>query len=153
MKSPLTFSRRSLLKWSAPVVTSVALPAHAATSACVDAVPVLSVVSSPKCSGTPPIGTAVISIASSLADCPLTIKSITSVTNDDKSDITNLPALPIDVDTTDAVVFEWTGPASDAVSCLPLAQIDVTIEYCCENGPTVQETFDLPQLLVDSVAV
>jgi len=151
MKSITTISRRSLLKWSTPVIASIALPAHAATSVCVDAVPVLSVISSPKCAGTPAIGTAVISIMSSLADCPLTIKSLTSMTDDDKSDITNLPALPIDVDTSDSVVFEWTGPASDPTSCLPLAQVDVTIEYCCEDGPTLQVVFDLTELLVNSL--
>jgi len=151
MNSERGISRRSLLKWSTPVVASIVLPVHANTSQCVNAMPVLTVTSTPKCAGTPPVGTAVISIASSMSGCPVTIKAITSTTNDDKSDITNLPPFPVNVDTSDSVTFEWTGPASDPTSCLPLAQIDLTVQYCCDDGPTLEADFDLTALLVDSV--
>jgi len=149
-KSQVRITRRSLLAWSTPTIAAITLPAHANTSDCMDAMPVLTVTSSPKCSGTPPVGTAVISITSSMTGCPVTIKSISSTTDDDKSDIGNLPDLPIDADSSDTVTFEWNGPASDSASCLPLAQVDVTIEYCCDNGPTFTEMFDLTDLLLDS---
>lgn len=145
----LQVTRRGILKWSAPIVTAVALPAHAVMSQC-SGPPVLTVVAAPKCSGDPPVGTAVIEVAGP-DECDMEIKSITFTTSDPKSELNSFPNFPVVITDTSPISFTWIGPASDAITCLPLAQIDATIEYCCEDGVILTETVNITELLINSV--
>ena len=145
-------NRRELLFWSAPVITMVALPAHAQMSqprACAGP-PILNVVAQPKCSGDPPIGTAVIEILGP-DEFDMELKDIQFTTTDSKSSLSSLPTLPVIITDISGVTFTWLGPATDGVTCLPLASIEVTIDYCCEDGQILTETYDLTQLLIDSI--
>lgn len=142
-------SRRQLLIWSTPVVTAIALPAHAVTSVC-PGPPQLVVQTAPKCAGDPPVGTAVIDIVA-IDDCPVSIKELRFTTSDPKSDLGDLPTFPVDATDVDVQSFTWTGPASDAATCLPLDTMTVELDYCCGDGPTLTESYDLTQLLANSI--
>ena len=142
-------NRRELLAWSAPVITSIAIPAHAVTSGCPPP-PVLNVLSNPKCAGSPPIGQAVIEILAPV-DCELEIVSFSFTSDDPNSELNSLPTLPALVDDMNGITFSWIGPAGDAITCLPLAQINAVIEYSCTDGSTLLESFDITKLLVDSI--
>lgn len=147
-------SRRRLLVWSTPVVVSITLPRHAVAThiggVCSAGAPVVSVLDAPKCSGNPPVGVGAIQI-SGVDSTPITIKNITQVSDDPKSDIGDFPSFPIDVTDISPFVIIWTGPASDGITCLPLATITITIEYCCDDGEVFSETYDITELLVGSV--
>jgi len=143
----LQLSRRQLLVWTTPALTSVALPAHAQTTVC-PAPPIVNVLAAPKCSGNPPVGTAVFEIVA-IDGTPVTLKNIEFTTTDPKSDLSSLPATPVDITDTASETFTWIGPASDALSCLPLAQITMTISYCCEGGDILTETYNITELLID----
>ncbi len=151
MKTNLKLNRRDLLQWSTPIIASVALPAHACTStgACL-APPVLTVLAPPKCSGDPPVGTAVIVITAP-DDCAMSILGVEVESSDPKSDISSLPDFPAAITETDGETITWIGPASDGVSCLPLASISTTIEYACDDGISQFETYDITELLINSV--
>ena len=163
MVDKILMNRRSLLKWTTPALAAVALPAHAQASPvpeeCVPSVPVLSIESSPKCAGSPPVGTATISIVSSgngtsssgAPESLVTIKSLTLMALDSDNILTNLPTFPADIDATNAISFNWEGPGSDALTCLPISQLDVEVEYCCEDGPSEFISVDLTQLLIASI--
>ena len=112
--------------------------------------PVLNVLAPPKCSGNPPVGTAVIEIFAP-GECPMNLLGITVDSSDAKSSISSLPSFPSAITETSGETITWTGPASDAISCLPLASISITIEYACEDGVAQSETYDITQLLLDSV--
>ena len=150
----LKLSRRQLMQWSTPVVTAIALPAHASTSVC-PAPPSLLVLAAPKCSGDPPVGTAAIELRAP-DGCEMEIKTLTVASNDDKSSLSDLPSLPVRITDSSGAGFTFTGPASDAVSCLPIAQIDLTVDYCCigvggVGGVTETVTLNVRQALIDSV--
>lgn len=160
MTDKVSISRRDLLKWTTPILTAVALPVHAQASVlCVPSVPELSIVSSPKCSGSPPVGTATISLTSlgngtSSSGAPeslVTIKSLTLTAANPGNSLTSLPTFPADVDAASTLSFNWEGPGSDAITCLPLTQLDVEVEFCCEDGPSEFITVDLTQLLIASI--
>ena len=144
--------RRQLLAWSAPVITAVSLPAHAATTGCgCGGPPVLTVSVPPRCAGNPPVGTAVIEITGPDA-CPMGIESIDVVSEDDKSSLHNLPAFPFYVTRNTPATFEWIGHASDGISCLPLHEISLTVHYACEDGKRLSASYNLTQLLAASIA-
>ena len=144
MKIDKKIDRRQLLKWTTPVVAAVVLPVHAQTS-CMAAVPTLTA-TEPKCSGDPPIGLADIEVLSS-DNVPIIIKDIRYVSDDDKSSIGGLGLFPVTVTQTSGTSFTWMGPAGDANSCLPLATLTITVEYCCDGGPALTEEYDLLTLL------
>jgi len=144
-------SRRNLLKWAPPVVTVVALPAHAQMSFCEDAEPVVTA-GTPKCAGDPPIGNSVISIASSNSLVDIEIISIT-YSPDSTGDTIIIPALPMTAMSAVPVEIEWEGPASDAQSCLPTNTIEFEITYNCNNAfSTSVLRFNLTDVLAAAVA-
>lgn len=145
MRIDSRIDRRQLLKWSTPVVVSIALPVHAQTS-CMAAVPILTA-TAPKCSGSPPIGLAELEVRSSDA-VPIVIKDIRYTSTDPNSSIGGLGLFPITVTQDAGESFNWMGPAGDATACLPTAALTITIEYCCDGGPTLTEDYDLITVLV-----
>ena len=148
MNRKVEVSRRSLIKWSAPVVVSVSLPVHAMGSVCAAAEPVVVITSSPKCAGDPPIGQAAAEITSSLSGCSIEITALTA--SDADSVIT--ATLPATVDDVTPLEFTWEGPASDAITCLPITQIDLAIEFTEPNtGISSTITVDLSTLLINSL--
>ncbi len=155
MKKELKLSRRQLLQWSTPAITAVTLPRHAQASmdiveACSAEPPVLTVLAPSKCSGNPPVGTAVIEITSG-SEVDVEITAISVTTSDPKSDISSIPDTPFTVTETSGETVTYIGPASDAVACLPLADVTLTIEYRCEDESPESENYDITQLLVDAV--
>ena len=147
-----SISRRRLLQWTTPVVAAISLPAHAVTSsgACTGP-PILNVPAAPKCAGDPPVGTAIIEILAPIG-CPMMIKSISVTSNDPKSSVGSFPDFPAEITDQNPESVVWTGPASDAVTCLPLANISITIEYCCDDGISLEETYDITELLTNSIS-
>lgn len=157
MKKEVKLSRRQLLQWSTPAITAVTLPAHAQMSpddlpveACSAEPPLLTVLAPSKCSGNPPVGTAVIEITSG-SEVDVEITAISVTTSDPKSDISSIPDVPFMVSETSGETVTYIGPASDAVACLPLADVTLTIEYRCEDEPPKSMEYDITQLLVDAV--
>ncbi len=146
-------SRRKLLCWTPPLVAAVMLPAHAQTSVCISA-PVMRAAVASKCSGSPPIGQAVVTVFSDgadPADDQIEIRSIV-VSGTTVDDTLNLPALPANVINSLGVDIEWTGPASDAVTCLPTSDISFAVTYGCAAS-SMDETanFDLITGLADAI--
>jgi len=143
--------RRHVLVWTAPTVAAISLPTHAQMSpmACA-APPVVSVPVTPKCAGDPPIGTAQLEIFAPNGEV-MNLLGITVTTSDSASTLT-LPSLPASLSETSALVVTWDGPASDAVSCLPLAEITMELEYACTDEISVFETYDVTALLAASAA-
>lgn len=115
-----------------------------------EAPPVLAVPVAPKCAGNPPIGEAVIEIFAP-DTIPMELKSIEVTTSDAASTITDLPAFPTLLSDSTPLTVTWSGPAGDALTCLPTAQISITIEYCCEDQASLFETYDITALLIASV--
>lgn len=143
--SSIALTRRSLLVWSVPTVSTVVLPAHAQTSFCGSA-PVMAATAPSKCSGTSPVGDAIIALTSNGADL-LDIISI-NVQGALASDTITLPALPVQVSNTSGVDVRWVGNASDAVSCLPLSTINFEVTYRCSVNVTTQTAdFSLTTIL------
>jgi len=144
--------RRQVLVWTAPTIVAVTLPAHAqtsATSSCI-APPLVSVAAAPKCAGDPPIGTALLEILAPNSDSTELVDI--QVTSADPASTLTLPTLPAALSDSVPLEVTWDGPASDAVTCLPLAQINMTLEYACNgDGISVFETYDVTALLIDSV--
>lgn len=112
--------------------------------------PILTVLAPPKCAGDPPIGSADIEILAP-GECPMELINIVVTTSDPASTLGSLPAFPAAVTVTNGVSITWTGPASDAITCLPLATITADIEYACANGISLFETYDITALLIASV--
>ena len=150
MNKRINEQRRQFLVWTAPTVAVIALPAHAQMSPCTGP-PVVSVAAAPKCAGDPPIGSAQLEI---LAPDSMSMEliSIEVTTNDPDSTLNDIPSLPAMLSDSTPVTVTWDGPASDAVTCLPLAQIDMVLEYACSDGVIVSETYDITDLLIASVA-
>ena len=146
-------SRRGLLKWAPPTVAMVALPVHAQTSICTSLL-VAEATAPSKCSGTPPVGQAVIRLTSDAMDPnnpDLDILSIT-VNGAAASDTVTFPSLPMSVTDTLGLDISWTGNGSDALTCLPLSTITFDITYRCSlSSITMVQSFDLTTLLADAI--
>lgn len=143
--------RRQALIWTAPAIVAVTLPTHAQTSpSSCTAPPVVSVAASPKCAGDPPIGTAALEILAPNA-MPMELIDI-QVTSSDPESILTVPSVPANLSDLVPLELAWDGPASDAITCLPLAEISMTLEYACnDDGISVFETYDISTLLIESV--
>ena len=150
MNKRINKQRRQLLVWTAPTVAVIALPAHAQMSPCTGP-PVVSVAAAPKCAGDPPIGSAQLEILAPDA-MPMELISVEVTTDDPASTLNDLPSLPAMLSDSTPMTVTWDGPASDAVTCLPLAQISMALEYACSDGVIVVETYDITDLLIASVA-
>lgn len=141
--------RRKLMCWTPPLITAVMLPVHAQTSACVQS-PVMSAAVESKCSGTPPVAQAVVTILSNAVD-QIEIRSIV-VSGASGSDTITLPTLPANVTNTVGIDIQWTGPATDATTCLPTSTITFAVSYGCASGSMDQMiTFDLTTVLVAAI--
>ena len=142
-------TRRGLLIWTTPVVAAIALPVHAQTSTCFTA-PTLTATVPSKCAGDPPVGQAVLTLLSDAADPSndsLEIRSIT-VNGAAASDTIVLPTLPANVIASVGIDIEWSGSASDAVTCLPLSTITFEVVYGCgTSGADTSITFDMTTVL------
>lgn len=112
--------------------------------------PIVSIPVVPKCAGNPPIGEAAIEIFAP-DTIPMELKGIEVTTSDASSTVGDLPTFPTTVTNSTPVTVNWTGPAGDAVTCLPTASISITIEYCCEDQVSLFETYDVTALLIASV--
>lgn len=132
-RSSVAISRRALMAWTVPTVTAIALPSHAQTSFC-GSVPVMTATVPSKCSGTPPVGDAIITLASGGADL-LDIISI-NVQGALATDTLTLPSLPAQVSNTASLDLRWVGNGSDAVTCLPLSSITFEVTYRCSVNVT-----------------
>lgn len=143
--------RRQVLMWTAPVVASVTLPVHAQTSpSSCTAPPLVSVPAAPKCAGNPPIGTALLEILAPNTDSMELIDI--QVTSADPASTLTLPSLPASLNDSIPLEITWDGPASDALTCLPLTEISMTLEYACNgDGISVFESYDVTALLIESV--
>jgi len=145
-------SRRSVLKWSAPTIVAVSLPVHAQMSVCTEAMPRIEVSAAPKCSGEPPVGEAVLTLFSDTPMVDVVIQSIT-VSGDGSEDSVTFMSLPATATDLVGVDVSWTGPASDAQTCLPISGIQITVEYTClQRAETSTVVFDVSQELASSVA-
>jgi len=141
--------RRKLLSWTPPLISAVVLPVHAQTSACMGA-PIMTATTASKCSGAPPIGEAVVTIFSDSAE-QIEIRAI-MVSGDSASDTITLPALPADVIDSVGIDIQWTGPASDATSCLPTSSINFEVSYGCVDGSMDEIiNFDLTTVLAAAI--
>lgn len=149
MNTKINKLRRQMLVWTVPVIATVTLPAHAQTSLACTAPPGVSVPVAPKCAGSNPlIGTAQLEIFA--PDAMLMELIDIQVTSTDPASTLTLPSLPATLSNSTPLVVTWNGPASDALTCLPLSQISMTLEYACSNGVSVFETYDVTALLIAS---
>jgi len=151
----IAVTRRKLLQWVPPVVTAISLPVHAtlsingnSTAICRPLLVAFASVSS-KCSGPANalVGQATITIITD--GDPVEITAITH--NAGVSDTISLPALPATVSVNAGIDIGWQGPASDALVCLPVNTITLTVEYNC-NGATAEESINVTQVLAAAVA-
>lgn len=108
--------------------------------------PLVTVPASPKCAGNPPIGNALVEI---FAPSAMSMELIDiQVTSSDPQSILTIPSLPANLSNLVPLELTWDGPASDAINCLPLAEISITLEYACSDGVSVFETYDVTGLLI-----
>lgn len=148
--TPIDKNKRRLLVWSAPVVAAISLPAHAQTS-CTATAPELVVVSFPKCSGSPPLGQAVLELRIGGAD-DLIITNIDFTTDDIGTTLTGIPIFPATITSTAPISLTWMGPASDAISCAPTSQSSMTVSFACsETSPVQTVDFDVDAILLASI--
>ena len=145
-KTQINTGRRQLLAWSTPTIVAIALPVHAQMSICPDGPPLLNVLVAPKCSGSPPIGTAELQLLAPSATT-ITLMNISTSSNDPNSTLAVNESLPRDITQSINTTITWEGPASDAQSCLPLAELMVMVEYQCSDGEIEMETYDILALL------
>lgn len=146
-------ARRKLLVWTPPLVAMVALPTHAQTSMCGSGPVVIANVAS-KCSGSPPIGQAVLTIISNVADADVPAIEIIAINavGGSTDDTFNVPALPATVTDIDTIDVEWSGPATDATTCLPLVDITLQVTYSCDGVMSeFTEEFDVTAILTDAI--
>lgn len=149
----LNVDRRKVLMWTPPVVAAVVLPAHAQTSMCGSAPSMVASVAS-KCSGTPPVGQAVLTLTSDGADAADAVLQVSAIniTGTSSTDVFTLPALPVNITPMVGVDIDWTGPASDAVTCLPTSTITLDVVYTCQSAVSeMMVSFDFTQLLSDAI--
>lgn len=146
--------RRRIIEWTTPGIAMVVLPAHADMSNC-SAGPLLTASVPSKCSGDPPVGQAILSLISDGLD-PLgantLVISAINITGAGVGDTITLPVLPTIIDSTTGVDIEWTGDASDALTCLPLSPILFEVVYNCEGvSIEMSATFSLIDILAAAV--
>ena len=145
-------SRRQLMVWTTPLVAAITLPAHAQTSTCFSA-PVLTATVPSKCAGDPPVGQAIMTLFSDAADPTndsLEVRSIT-VNGAASTDTVTLPSLPANIIDTVGIDIEWSGNASDAVTCLPTSPITFDVVYGCgTSGGDTMISFDMTTVLAEA---
>jgi hypothetical protein len=129
--------RRDLLKWTAPVVVSVALPAHAQTTfPPFTGLPLLNAVVPSKCAG--PAGGLIAEATLSLVSDG-SLMTITAIThNAPAPDTVTIPPLPAVVDGTNGLEISWEGAGTDALTCLPVNATTITVSYRGGLDPTVR---------------
>ena len=148
---PADIDKRTLLKWVPPMVTAIALPAHAqcTTCPCESSLVVFAPVPS-KCAGPANalVGQATITITSD--SDPIEITSITH--NAPGTDTITLPALPASATSASGVDIGWQGPGSDAITCLPLNTITLTVTYNCgENTVDTVGEINITEVLAAAI--
>ncbi len=146
-------TRRLLLKWTTPMVASVVLPSHAQMSACTSMLTMAAPAPS-KCSGSPPVGSAILQVMSDATDpsSPLLEIIAIDVNGAAATDTITLPTLPASVSDSVGADIEWSGNASDALTCLPLSTISFDITYqCVGSATTMMQSFDLLTVLADAL--
>ena len=133
--------------WQKPVIRSIALPAHAATSTC----PVLEIAAATQGtgSGQPPICPIQFQIRSADPDQPVDIISIV-VTNLGALDSVSLnpQSFPAVATNTEGVQVSWQGEAATSpFSCnLPLENTTFTVQYNCSvNEEVLTQVFTLDE--------
>ena len=143
-------TRRELLIWTAPVIASISLPVHAQMSICPPTTPVLTALTPAKCAGASPIlGEAALAIFSS-GSIPLDIISVTdNAINPNAIAYSSTSGIVTD---TDGIDVDWDGPSTDATTCLPTEDVDITVTYTCSNDPmTYTDVFSVLDILADAV--
>lgn len=141
-------ARRTYLKWTAPLVVSVILPAHAQATEC-PAGPVMEATVPSKCATV--AGTTDIE-----GEATVTVKSdgdpieIISIEHNGGSEI-ELPGLPATVTNTSGADIKWEGPGSDGFTCLPITQITFTVTFTCNEAPNASVNFNLTELLAAAI--
>jgi hypothetical protein len=123
--------KRQYLKWTPPVVVGVLLPTHAQATHGGECN------ASPIATGTPPTckdlqfleGNGTMTILSDGE--PLDILSISH--NAPGTDTITLPGVPATVTSSSGINVVWKGPALDAVNCLPVNNISITVSYNCND--------------------
>jgi len=128
----IDLDKRNLVKWIPPVVMSLALPAHATTSMPCPSTLVANAPVPSKCSGPANalVGQASITIVSDSE--PIEIASISH--NAPGTDTITFPVLPAAVSSSSGIDVGWQGPGSDALTCLPINTITLTVTYNCGPG-------------------
>ncbi|MDB4512034.1 hypothetical protein N9060_01090 [Arenicella sp.] len=153
--SSIDVMRRRLLQWTTPAIAMVVLPAHAQISNC-SASPLLEATVASKCAGDPPVGQAVLTLISDGLDlngANTLVVSAINVTGTGAGDTITLPSFPATIDATSGVDIEWTGDASDALTCLPLSPIEFEVVYNCESVEIEMTiVFSLIEVLAAAVA-
>lgn len=152
-------NRRSALKkigagtlWVTPVVNSVVLPVHAQTSVACGGAPIVEVISPASCSAPPTVAESILGIRAFDAN-EQSLKAVNVTTSDANSDLTDFPfSLPFLLDQNVGALLTWNGPADTPGSglCFPIAAISLELEYCCSDGISVFETYDITQLIIDA---
>lgn len=147
-------SRRKLLKWSAPTVAAVTLPAHGQMSpidppppppagpmTCASS-PVLVATAPSKCSGSNPvIGEILLNLQSDgVTDEAIDIQSISHDAGSNQTISILATSLPAQITTTQVVQIGWVGDASDPTNCMPVQNITISVAYSC--GASEQSTID-----------
>lgn len=169
IESPLLeFSRRRVLKWSAPVVVGISLPAHGqmspfdgpspsppppppAPQECGSA-PVLVATSPSKCAGSNPvIGEILMNLISDGATSdPIDILGITHTGTAEQTISIVLNTIPMQITTTQAIEIGWVGEASDNVNCLPVQDVTITVTYSCADSPSTTIDFSLAAVVANA---
>lgn len=147
--------KRALLKWAPPLVMAVVLPRHAQAThvdpACTSSLVAVAPVPS-KCAGPANalVGQAIITITSD--SDPIEILSITH--NAPATDTITPPTLPAMATNSSStgVDIGWQGPGSDAITCLPLSTITLTITYNCgEHTAEVTAEVNVTEVLAAAI--
>lgn len=153
MKQRKSVSRREILQWTPPLAVAISLPAHAQMSTCLSTLNMVAPAPS-KCSGAPPVGSALLRLTSDSADPvnpDIEIVNI-AVNGAAATDTVTLPSLPTTVSDTTGADISWSGSAIDAVSCLPLSGISFDITFRCSGTvTTMNQSFDLLTVLTDAL--
>ncbi len=144
--------RRKLLTWTPPLISTVVIPAHAQMSVC-GSMPVLSANTASKCAGDPPVGQVFVTLLSDAidpADVDLTIIDI-AIMGASADDVIVLPTLPAQISDVAGIEIEWSGPATDAITCLPLSTIRFDITYSCNSASDQTVGSNLTDVLADAI--
>lgn len=149
--------KRQYMKWSAPIVASVMLPAHAQAS------PEITTTESPRCLAAPVMEATIPSKCATevgsnniSGTATVVVKSdsesieIISIDHNGGSDI-QLPSLPVTVTGSSGATIKWAGNSTDAFTCLPITQISFTVTFTCNGAPNATRTFNLTELLAAAI--